>query len=109
MSRPHVIIHPYDMAQSDWVRCILPSMQFMCPNPFGVNPSVTRFPCTSKDALKNVRAIILQKSNAPGNAQIAAMYYKVKKECGFKLVTDIVNAYKRHHATTCEEENTQTH
>lgn len=89
MSRPHVIIHPYDMAQSDWVRCILPSMQFMCPNPFGVNPSVTRFPCTSKDALKNVRAIILQKSNAPGNAQIAAMYYKVKKECGFKLVTDI--------------------
>ncbi|MCQ2320922.1 MAG: PhoH family protein [Bacteroidales bacterium] len=26
-----------------------------------------------------------------------------------KLVTDIVNAYKRHHATTCEEENTQTH
>lgn len=89
MAKPHVIYHPYDMAQSDWVRCILPLTQFMCPNAFQVAPSITHMPCANKDTLKKTRSVIMQKSNAPGRAEIAVMYSKLKKECGFKLVTDI--------------------
>ena len=52
MIRTQVIVHPYDMAQSDWVRCILPCTQFMGPNDFQVVPSITQIVCANKDALK---------------------------------------------------------
>ena len=77
------------MAQSDWVRCISPLTQFMGPNDFQVAPSITQIICNNKDALKQTRAVILQKPTAPGRAQIALFYSKLKKECGFKLVTDL--------------------
>ena len=89
MNRTQVIVHPYDMAQSDWVRCILPLTQFMGHNDFQVIPSITQIICTNKDALKQTRAVILQKPTAPGRAQLALFYSKLKKECGFKLVTDL--------------------
>ncbi len=87
--KSQVIVHPYDMAQSDWVRCILPITQFMGANDFQVVPSITQIICNNKDALKQTRAVILQKPTAPGRAQIALYYAKLKKECGFKLVTDL--------------------
>jgi hypothetical protein len=89
MNRQQVIVHPYDMAQPDWVRCILPCLQFMGKNDFEIIPSITEIICTNKDALKQTRAVILQKPTAPGRAQIALFYSKLKKECGFKLVTDM--------------------
>ena len=89
MIKSQVIVHPYDMAQSDWVRCISPLTQFMGPNDFQVAPSITQIICNNKDALKQTRAVILQKPTAPGRAQIALFYSKLKKECGFKLVTDL--------------------
>ena len=89
MNRTQVIVHPYDMAQSDWVRCILPCTQFMGSNDFQVVPSITQIVCANKDALKQTRAVILQKPTAPGRAQLALFYAKLKKECGFKLVTDL--------------------
>ena len=89
MIRSQVIVHPYDMAQSDWVRCILPFLQFMGKNDFQIIPSINEIICTNKDALKQTRAVILQKPTAPGRAQIALYYSKLKKECGFKLVTDL--------------------
>ena len=89
MNRQQVIMHPYDMAQPDWVRCILPFLQFMGKNDFEIIPSITEIICTNKDALKQTRAVILQKPTAPGRAQIALYYSKLKKECGFKLVTDM--------------------
>lgn len=87
--KSQVIAHPYDMAQSDWVRCIAPLSQFMGPNDFQVVPSITQIICTNKDALKQTRAVVLQKPTAPERAQIALYYAKLKKECGFKLVTDL--------------------
>lgn len=89
MNRTQVIVHPYDMAQPDWVRCILPCLQFMGKNDFQIIPSITEIICTNKDALKQTRAVVLQKPTAPGRAQIALYYAKLKKECGFKLVTDM--------------------
>ena len=89
MSKNQVIVHPYDMAQADWVRCILPCLQFMGTNDFHIIPSITEIICTNKDALKQTRAVILQKPTAPGRAQIALFYAKLKKELGFKLVTDM--------------------
>ena len=58
-------------------------------NNFQIVPSITQKICNNKDALKQTRAVILQKSTAPGHAQIALYYAKLKKECGFKLVTDL--------------------
>lgn len=87
--KSQVIVYPYDMGQSDWVRCIAPLSQFMGPNDFQVVPSVTQIICSNKEALKQTRAVILQKPTAPGRAQIALYYAKLKKECGFKLVTDL--------------------
>ena len=89
MIKSQVIVHPYNMAQSDWVRCISPLTQFMGPNDFQITPSITQIICNNKDALKQTRAVILQKPTAPGRAQIALFYSKLKKECGFKLVTDL--------------------
>ena len=89
MNKPNVIIHPYSFNQSDWVRLFLPFMQFMRANEFQVIPSFSTLPCLNKDYLKQTRAVILQKSNAPGRAQLALAYSNLKKECGFKLITDI--------------------
>ena len=89
MIKSQVIVHPYDMGQSDWVRCILPVTQFMGANDFQVVPSVTQIICSNKEALKQTRTVILQKPTAPGRAQIALYYAKLKKECSFKLVTDL--------------------
>lgn len=87
--RSHVIIHLSDRTQSDWVRLILPFMQFMGPNEFGITPSFTQMPCSNSNNLKKTRAVILQKPTMPGYAQVALMYSKMKKECGFKLVSDM--------------------
>lgn len=89
MNKPHVIIHPYDLGQADMVRIVLPFLNFLGPNEFQIAPSITRFPCLNKDTLKGVRAVILQKPTAQGRANLALAYSKLKKECGFKLVTDI--------------------
>ncbi len=87
--RPHVIIHLSDRAQSDWVRLILPFMQMMGPNEYGIAPSFTAMPCSNSGNLKKTCAVILQKPTMPGHAQAALMYSKMKKECGFKLVSDM--------------------
>jgi len=89
MARPHVIIHPSDLAQSDWVRCILPFMQFMGANPYQVAPSITHIPCTNKAVLKQTRSIIMQRPTASGRLETTLTYASLKKECGFKLITDI--------------------
>jgi hypothetical protein len=87
--RLHVIIHPSDMAQSDWVRCIYPFMQFMSLHAEPVIPSITHIPCSNKETLKKVRSIIFQKPLSPARANIVAGYSKIKKEYGFKLITDM--------------------
>lgn len=87
--RPHVIIHLSDRAQSDWVRLVLPFMQLMGPNEYGIVPSFTQMPCSNSANLKKTCAVILQKPTMPGHAQVALMYSKLKKECGFKLITDM--------------------
>ena len=89
MSRQQVIVHPYDMTQSDWVRCIMPFLQLVGKKDFPITPSITEIICNSKEALKQTQVVILQKPTAPGRAQIALFYSKLKKECGFKLVTDM--------------------
>ena len=61
----------------------------MGQNDFQIVPSITGIICSNKEALKQTRAVILQKPTAPGRAQIALYYAKIKKECGFKLVTDL--------------------
>ena len=98
MNRQQVIVHPYDMTQPGWVRYILPFLQFMGKNDFEIIPSITEIICTNKDALKQTRAVVLQKPTAPGRAQIALFYSKLKRECGFKLVTDfyLVDSKKIH-------------
>ena len=88
MNRPHVLIHPSDMAQSDWVRCILPFMQFMGANAFQIAPSITHITCTYKSVLKQTRAVIIQRPTASGRMETALAYAALKKECGFKLITD---------------------
>ena len=88
MNKPHVIVHPSNMTQSDWVRCILPFMQFMCPNPYQVAPSITHILTSNKDALKKARSVILQKPSAAGRMEAASMYAGLKRECNFKLITD---------------------
>ncbi len=89
MNRPHIIIHPSDMAQSDWVRCILPFMQFMGTNAHQIVPSITHITCTNKNVLKQTRSIIIQRPTASGRMETALAYAALKKECGFKLITDI--------------------
>ncbi|MCR5377778.1 MAG: hypothetical protein K6E57_02285 [Fibrobacter sp.] len=89
MSKFHVIVHPSDMAQSDWVRLILPMMEFMRANEFQVFPSISHMTCTSREALKKVRSVIIPRPTASGKMEAVMMYAKLKKECGFKLVTDI--------------------
>ena len=89
MNRSQVIIHPYDMAQPDWVRCVVPFLQLIGNKAYNVTPSITQIICTNKEALKQTQAVVLQKPTAPGRAQIALYYSKLKKECGFKLVTDM--------------------
>lgn len=61
----------------------------MCPNEYGIAPSFTQMPCSNSNNLKKTCAVILQKPTMPGHAQVALMYSKMKKECGFKLVTDM--------------------
>lgn len=87
--RPHVIIHPSDLAQSDWVRCVLPFLQFLCPNEQQIFPSVTQIACTNKDILKRTSVVVIQRPTSPVKMNMVAMYSQIKKECGFKLVTDI--------------------
>ena len=89
MNRPHVLIHPSDMAQSDWVRCILPFMQFMGMNAYQIAPSITHITCTNKNVLKQTRSVIIQRPTASGRMETALAYAALKKECGFKLITDI--------------------
>lgn len=88
MKKPHVIVHPSNMTQSDWVRCILPFMQFMYPNPYQVAPSISHILASSKDTLLKTRAVILQKPSAAGRMEAATMYAGLKRECNFKLITD---------------------
>lgn len=88
-NRPHVIIHPSDLTQSDWVRCVLPFMQFMCPNEEMIFPSITQIVCNNKDILKRTSAVIIQRPTSPVRMNMVAMYSQLKRECGFKLVTDI--------------------
>jgi len=87
--RPHVIIHPSDLTQSDWVRCVLPFLQFMCPNEKMIFPSVTQIACTNKDILKRTSIVVIQRPTSPVKMNMVAMYSQIKRECGFKLVTDI--------------------
>lgn len=89
MTKLHAIMHPSDMAQSDWVRCILPLMQLMRANEYQIYPSITHLTCTSKETLKKIRSIIIPRPTASGKMEVVMMYAKLKKECGFKLVTDI--------------------
>lgn len=88
-ARPYVIIHPSDLAQSDWVRCVLPFMQYMCPNEQMIFPSITQVACTNKEILKRTSAIVIQRPTSPVKMQMVEMYAQMKRECGFKLVTDI--------------------
>lgn len=88
-SRPHVIIHPSDLAQSDWVRCVLPFLQLMCPNEEMIFPSVTQIACTNKEILKRTSIVLIQRPTSPVKMNMVAMYAQIKRECGFKLVTDI--------------------
>ncbi len=87
--RPHVIIHPSDLAQSDWVRCVLPFMQYMSPNEQMIFPSITQIACTNKDILKRTSVVVIQRPTSPVKMNMVAMYAQIKRECGFKLVTDI--------------------
>lgn len=87
--RPHVIIHPSDLAQSDWVRCVLPFLQYMCPNQEMIFPSVTQIACTNKEILKRTSIVVIQRPTSPAKMNMVAMYAQIKRECGFKLVTDI--------------------
>lgn len=89
MERSQVIVHPYDMSQPDWVRCVMPFLQLIGNKDYKFTPSITQIICNNKEALKQTKAVILQKPTAPGRAQIALYYYQLKKECGFKLVTDM--------------------
>lgn len=88
-TRPYVIIHPSDLAQSDWVRCILPFMQYMCPNEQMIFPSITQVACTNKEILKRTSIIVIQRPTSPVKMQMVEMYAQMKRECGFRLVTDI--------------------
>lgn len=89
MAAMNVVLHPSDMAQSGWVRCISPLMQFMGPNEYRVVPSIMNMPNFNKEWLKTVRTVIIQRPANKVMGDIAAMYAKLKQECGFKLVTDI--------------------
>ena len=77
------------MAQSDWVRCILPFMQFMGANAYQIAPSITQIACTNKTILKQTRSVIIQRPTASGRMETALAYASLKKECGFKVITDI--------------------
>ena len=87
--RIHLIVHPSDQTQSDWVRLLLPMLQFMVPNEFQILPTISQIPINNKEILKRTKAVILQKPTMPGHAQTALMYSKLKQECGFKLLTDM--------------------
>lgn len=87
--RPHVIIHPSDLAQSDWVRCVLPFLQYMCPNEEMIFPSVTQIACTNKEILKRTSIVVIQRPTSPVKMNMVSMYAQIKRECGFRLVTDI--------------------
>ena len=52
MNKFHVIVHPSDMAQSDWVRLILPMMEFMRANVEQVKHLKNIINCSHKLALR---------------------------------------------------------
>lgn len=87
--RPYVIIHPSDLTQSDWVRCVLPLMRFMCPNERMIFPSITQIACSNKEVLKRTSIVVIQRPTSPVKMQMVEMYAQLKRECGFRLVTDI--------------------